>query len=90
MHSFYRKGCDNRGAMGVCDGRQLPVTEGTTMNRLLLLPATLLSAEACEASEPGLTYGGSWPEALIVITIVLIAARRLVNWLDRITQFREK
>ncbi|NQD35456.1 hypothetical protein HPT27_00375 [Permianibacter sp. IMCC34836] len=61
------------------------------MNRLLITPAAVvLSCETCEAGERSLTYGGSWPEALIVITVLLIAARKLVNWLDRITQFREK
>lgn len=61
------------------------------MNRLLLIPASVLAGcDACEASESSLNYGGSWPEALIVITVVLLAARKLVNWLDRISQFREK
>lgn len=61
------------------------------MNRLMLLPAaTLLSSAPCDASEHNLSFGGSWPEALIVITVLLVAARKLVNWLDRISQFREK
>lgn len=61
------------------------------MNRLMLMAgATLLTSEACDASERHLTYGGAWPETLIVVTVLLIAARKLVNWLDRISQFREK
>ncbi|MFN4290627.1 MAG: hypothetical protein ACK4E7_07085 [Permianibacter sp.] len=61
------------------------------MNRLLLLPTTvLLTSETCEAGERSLNYGGSWPETLILITVLLIAARKLVNWLDRISRFREK
>lgn len=61
------------------------------MNRLLLLPTiALLTSETCDAGEPSLSYGGSWPETLILITMLLIAARKLVNWLDRISRFREK
>ena len=61
------------------------------MNRLMLLPATaLIGSDACEASERSLSFGGSWPEILIGVTVLLIAARKLVNWLDRISQFREK
>jgi hypothetical protein len=65
------------------------------MNRLMLapvavLPVALLGSETCEAGEHSLTYGGSWPEALIVITLLLVAARGVVNWLDRVSRFREK
>lgn len=61
------------------------------MNRQILMPATVLAGcEVCEASEASLNHGGSWPEALIVITVLLIAARKLINWLDRISRFREK
>ena len=61
------------------------------MNRLMLMSsATVLACETCDASERHLTYGGSWPETLIVVTVLLIAARKLVNWLDRISRFREK
>lgn len=61
------------------------------MNRLIWMPAAVLaSCDVCEASESNLSHAGSWPEALIVITVVLLAARKLVNWLDRISQFREK
>lgn len=61
------------------------------MNRLMLMASTsLLTSEACDAGEHHLTYGGSWPEILIGVTVLLIAARKLVNWLDRISQFREK
>lgn len=60
------------------------------MNRLLLPTSALLISEACDAGERSLNYGGSWPETLIIITVLLIAARKLVNWLDRISRFREK
>lgn len=60
------------------------------MNRLLLPITTLLTTEACYAGERSFSYGGSWPETLILITMLLIAARKLVNWLDRISRFREK
>lgn len=60
------------------------------MNRLLLPTATLLISETCDAGEHSLSYGGSWPETLIIITVLLIAARKLLNWLDRISRFREK
>ena len=91
MHRFCRKGCQLCPVGGVCASRHVPAPEGTTMKRLMLIPTTaLLSSEACEASEHSLSYGGSWPETLIVVTVLLIAARKLVNWLDRISQFREK
>ncbi|MFZ5844301.1 MAG: hypothetical protein ACOY3E_15550 [Pseudomonadota bacterium] len=60
------------------------------MNRLLLPITTLLATETCDAGERSLNHGGSWPEILIIITVLLIAARKLVNWLDRISRFREK
>lgn len=60
------------------------------MNRLLLPTTALLISETCDAGERSLSYGGSWPETLIIITVLLIATRKLVNWLDRISRFREK
>lgn len=33
--------------------------------------------------------GGSFPEVLILVVVLLVLARGLVNWLDRISRFRE-